>query len=73
MTALRVAGVVLMMVGVGWFGVYFIAGNGRSSDGTVPRSSWLGAGPRQGLKIAALGLLTLFAAFLLGLTMPDGT
>jgi hypothetical protein len=73
MTVLRVAGVVLLMVGVGWFGVYFIAGNGRSSDGTVPRSSWLGPGPRQGMKIAVLGIGTLFVAFILSLILPDGT
>ena len=73
MTILRVAGVVVLIVGVGWFGAYFIAGNGRSQDGTVPRSSWLGAGPRQGMKIAAWGIVTLFAAFILSLIMPDGT
>lgn len=73
MTALRVAGVVLVMVGVGWFGGYFIAGNGHSSDGTVPRSSWLGPGPRQGMKIAVLGIGTLFVAFVLSLILSDGT
>ncbi len=73
MTVLRVAGVVVLIVGVGWFGAYFIVGNGRSKDGAVPRSSWLGPGPKQGMKIAALGIVTLFAAFILSLIMPDGT
>jgi hypothetical protein len=73
MTVLRVAGAVVLIVGVGWFGVYFIAGNGRSKDGAVPRSSWLGPGPRQGMKIAALGIAALFGAFILSLIMPDGT
>lgn len=73
MTVLRVAGVVVLIVGVGWFGVYFIVGNGRSKDGAVPRSSWLGPGPKQGMKIAALGIVTLFVAFILSLFMPDGT
>ena len=73
MTVLRVAGVIVLIVGVGWFGVYFIVGNGRSTDGSVPRSSWLGAGPKQGIKIAALGIVTLVVAFILSLIMPDGT
>ena len=73
MTVLRIAGAVVLIVGVGWFGVYFIGGNGRSKDGAVPRSSWLGAGPKQGMKIAGLGIVTLFVAFVLSLIMPDGT
>ena len=73
MTVLRVAGAVVLVVGVGWFGVYFITGNGRSKDGTVPRSSWLGPGPRKGMQIAALGIAALFVAFMLSLFMPDGT
>ena len=73
MTALRFAGVLVMFAGVGLFGVYFIGGNARSRDGAVPRSSWLGAGPRKGIRIFAAGLLMVLAAFALSLFMPDGT
>ena len=73
MTALRFAGVLVMFAGVGLFGVYFIRGNARSRDGAVPRSSWLGAGPRKGIRIFAAGLLMVLAAFALSLFMPDGT
>lgn len=73
MTALRFAGVIVVFAGVGLFGVYFIGGNGRSRNGAVPRSSWLGAGPRKGMRISALGLLMLAAAFVISLVMPDGT
>ena len=73
MTALRLAGVLVVFAGVGLFGVYFIGGNARSKNGTVPRSSWLGAGPKQGMRISAWGLLMLAAAFVLSLMMPDGT
>jgi hypothetical protein len=73
MTILRFAGVIVLFAGVGLFGVYFIGGNARSKDGTVPRSSWLGAGPKQGMRLAGLGLLSLFAAYMLSLIMPDGT
>ena len=73
MTALRLAGVIVVFAGVGLFGVYFIAGNGRSRNGAVPRSAWLGAGPKKGMRISAMGLLMLAAAFVLSLAMPDGT
>jgi hypothetical protein len=73
MTILRFAGVIVLFAGVGLFGVYFITGNARSKDGAVPRSSWLGAGPKQGMRLAGLGLLSLFAAYMLSLMMPDGT
>ena len=73
MTVLRFSGVLVVFAGVGLFGVYFIGGNARSKNGTVPRSSWLGAGPQKGMRISALGLLILAAAFVLSLMMPDGT
>jgi hypothetical protein len=73
MTALRFAGVIVVFAGVGLFGVYFIGGNGRSRNGAVPQSSWLGAGPRKGMRISGLGLLMLAAAFVISLVMPDGT
>jgi hypothetical protein len=73
MTVLRFAGVIVVFAGVGLFGVHFIAGNARSRNGTVPRSSWLGAGPRKGMRIFGMGLLMLSAAFVLSLVIPDGT
>jgi len=73
MTVLRFSGVLVVFAGVALFGVYFIGGNARSKNGTVPRSSWLGAGPKQGMRISAWGLLMLAAAFVLSLMMPDGT
>jgi hypothetical protein len=73
MTVLRFAGVAVMFAGVGLFGVYFIAGNARSRNGTIPRSSWRGPGPRKGMRIFATGLLMLLAAFVISLVMPDGT
>jgi len=72
MTVLRFAGVAVMFAGVGLFGVYFVGGNARSADGAIPRSSWLGAGPKKGMKIFASGLLMLSAAFALSLFMPNG-
>jgi uncharacterized protein YjeT (DUF2065 family) len=73
MTFLRFAGVVVVFAGVGLFGVYFIGENGRSRNGTVPRSSWLGDGPKNGMRIFGLGLLILSAAFVLSRVIPDGT
>ena len=73
MTALRFAGVLVMFAGVALFGVYFIRGNARSRNGAVPRSSWRGPGPRKGMRIFALGLLMVSAAYALSLFMPDGT
>ena len=73
MTILRFAGVAVLFAGVALFGVYFVGGNARSKDGSVPRSSWLGAGPRKGIRIFAAGLVMVLAAFALSLFMPDGT
>ena len=74
MTILRFAGVVVVFSGVALFGVYFIGGNARSV-GRRPRplSSWLGRGPRKGMRIFAAGVLMLLGAFLIGLFMPNGT
>ncbi len=73
MTILRVAGVIVVFAGVGIFGTYFIAGNARSKNGAVPRSSWLGAGPWKGMKMVALGALLLSGGFVISLFMPNGT
>jgi hypothetical protein len=73
MTVLRFAGIIVIFAGVGIFGAYFIRGNGRSIDGRIPRSSWLGAGPRKGMRIIALGAILLAAAFLISLFMPNGS
>lgn len=72
MTVLRFAGVVVLFAGVALFGVYFIAGNARATDGAIPRSSWLGPGPRKGMGIIALGVFMLLAAFIIGRFMPNG-
>ena len=72
MTFLRFAGVVVVFSGVALFGVYFIGGNARVANGAVPRSSWLGPGPRRGMRIIALGALMLLGAFIIGLFMPNG-
>ena len=73
MTVLRFAGVFVIFAGVMLFGVYFIGGNARSPSGRVPVSSWLGAGPRKGIRIFAAGVLMLLGAFVIGLLMPNGT
>ena len=72
-TVLRFAGVAIVFAGVGLFGVYFIGGNARSSNGAVPASSWLGPGPRKGMKIVAFGALLLLGAFAIQFFLPDGT
>ena len=72
MTFLRFAGVAVVFSGVALFGVYFIGGNARVANGAVPRSSWLGPGPRKGMRIVALGVLMLLGAFIIGLFMPNG-
>jgi hypothetical protein len=72
MTILRFAGVVVVFSGVALFGVYFIGGNARVANGGVPRSSWLGPGPKRGMRIIALGVLMLLGAFIIGLFMPNG-
>jgi len=73
MTALRFAGVIVIFAGVGLFGLHFIQGNGRSTNGSIPRSSWLGAGPRKGMRIVALGAILLTVAFLISLFLPNGS
>jgi hypothetical protein len=76
MTALRFGGVIVVFSGVALFGVYFIGGNARAaqnSESAVPRSSWLGAGPRKGMRIAAVGALMLLGAYIISLLMPNGT
>ena len=73
MTVLRFAGVFVIFAGIALFGVYFIGGNARSTNGTVPRSSWLGAGPRKGMRIVVAGAILLGGAFLISLFMPDGS
>jgi hypothetical protein len=75
-TVLRFAGIIIVFAGVGMFGVYFIGGNARAArtgDGSVPRSSWLGAGPRKAIKIVFFGSTALLCAFLISLLLPDGT
>jgi hypothetical protein len=72
MTVLRFAGIIILIAGVALFGVYFIGGNSRATDGRVPVSSWLGAGPKKAMRIAALGVLMLLAAFVISFFMPDG-
>ena len=72
MTFLRLAGIAAIFAGVGLFGFYFIGGNARSSDGTVPRSAWLGAGPMKGMRFVAVGSALLACAFVISLFMPDG-
>ena len=73
MTALRFAGVVVIIVGVSLFGVYFIRGNARSIDGNVPRSAWLGAGPMKGVRFVAVGAALMACAFVISFFMPDGS
>jgi hypothetical protein len=72
MTVLRFAGVATVFAGVGLFGIYFIGGNARATDGAVPKSSWLASGPRKGMRIVVFGALMLLCAFIIGLFMPDG-
>jgi len=73
MTVLRLVGVVVLFFGVGLFGVYFIGGNARSRNGTVPRSSWLGPGPKKAMRISGLGAALLVVAFLISQFMPNGS
>jgi len=73
MTVLRYGGVLTVFAGVALFGVYFISGNARPGpDGAIPSSSWRGAGPRKGIKIALLGAAMLVAAHAISLLMPNG-
>ncbi len=75
MTVLRFGGVFVVFAGVALFGVYFIGGNARASrtGSDVPRSSWLGPGPKKGMRICALGSLMLLGAYLIQMLMPNGT
>jgi hypothetical protein len=73
MTALRFAGVLVVFAGVALSGGYFIRGNARSTDGCVPRSAWLGAGPMTGICIVGVGAGLLTGAFLISLFMPNGS
>lgn len=65
---LRFGGLLAMVAGVAVFGVHFVGENARAAklgDGTIPVSSWLGAGPRKGMRIFALGACMLLCASLL--------
>ena len=73
MSFLRYGGVIVIFAGVGLFGIYFIGGNAKSTNGAVPSSSWQGKGPIKGVKIAAMGGLMLLGAYAIGLFMPDGS
>jgi hypothetical protein len=67
-TVLRFGGLLAMFVGVAVFGVHFVGENARAAkhgDGTIPASSWLGAGPRTGMRIFALGAFMLLCASVL--------
>ena len=72
MTVLRFAGVIVVFAGVALFGIFFIRGNARATDGRVPTASWWGAGPKKGMRIVGLGTLMLGGAYLIGLFMPNG-
>ena len=72
LTVLRLGGVFLIFVGVALFGVHFVGGNARSTDGSIPASSWRGAGPRKGMRIAGAGIVLLMAAAFVAMLMPDG-
>jgi hypothetical protein len=73
MTVLRFAGVIIIFAGVALFGVHFIRGNGRSTDGKVPRSAWLGPGPKKAMRFVAVGAALLASAYVISLFMPDGS
>jgi hypothetical protein len=72
MTLLRFAGVAVIFAGVALFGIYFIGGNARTRDGKVPPSSWMGPGPKKGVRIFILGVLMLLLAYVIGIFMPNG-
>lgn len=75
MTFLRFGGVAVVFAGVAMFGAFFIAGNAkaaRGGGGGIPRSSWLGAGPRRAMRIVAVGAIMLLGAFTISLFMPNG-
>lgn len=71
-TVLRFGGIITLFAGVMLFGIFFIGGNARVKDGHIPASSWQAAGPKKGMKIAALGALMLLAAFAINSLMPNG-
>jgi hypothetical protein len=72
MTLLRFAGVAVLFAGVALFGIYFIGGNARASNGKVPPSSWMGTGPKKGIRIVLLGLFMLLLAYVMAIFMPNG-
>lgn len=72
MTVLRFAGIIVAFAGVALFGIFFIGGNARATDGRVPTSSWRGPGPKKAMRIMGLGALMLLMAFLIGQFMPNG-
>jgi len=74
-TLLRFGGLPVMFVGVTIFGVYFVGENARaarSGDGTIPASSWQGAGPKTGIGVFALGACMLLCAFFFAMYLPNG-
>lgn len=73
MIIFRYAGIVVVYAGVALFGVYFIGGNARAKSGAVPASSWLGAGPRLGMKIVIAGVVLLLFAYAMEVFIPNGT
>jgi hypothetical protein len=73
MSLCRYGGIAAIYAGVALFGVYFIGGNARSQGNAVPASSWLGPGPRKGMKIVLFGVILLLCAYGIQQFMPDGT
>ena len=74
-TVLRFVGLPVMIAGIAVFGMYFVGENARaarSGDGTIPRSSWQGAGPRMGIGIFALGGFMLLGAVIVAMYLPNG-
>ena len=72
MTVLRFGGSSRFLPASCCSGIFFIGGNARVKDGRIPASSWQAAGPKKGMKIAALGALMLLAAFAINSLMPNG-
>ncbi|OAI42395.1 hypothetical protein AYO42_02485 [Rhizomicrobium sp. SCGC AG-212-E05] len=73
-TLLKFAGVAVAVVGVGYFGFYFIAENARSArrgESAVPAGAWQGVGAKKGFSIIAVGGVMLIASFLVALVLPD--
>ncbi len=73
-TLLKFAGAAVAVVGVGYFGYYFIAENARSArrgESAVPVKAWQGAGARRGFSIFAVGGLMLITSFVVALVLPN--